>query len=185
MVMGMEKRSGLGVFCAMMVFVLLKVQVGNAAVYKVGGPAGWTTMGNIDYQKLADANTFHVGDTLIFTYLPTYHNVMQVTNAAYKSCNSSAPIATYRTGNDSITVTTGGHHYFLCGTPGHCQIGQKVDINVLLVSSMASTPSPMPSPSVPPVMVPQPTLSEATPLHASRFLANLGLAMVVIAKFYM
>lgn len=64
MVMGMEKRSGLGVFCAMMVFVLLKVQVGNAAVYKVGGAAGWTSIGNIDYQKLAEANTFHVGDTL-------------------------------------------------------------------------------------------------------------------------
>lgn len=114
-----------------------------------------------------------------------YHNVMQVTNTAYKSCNSSAPIATHTTGNDSITVTTGGHNYFLCGVPGHCQTGQKVDINVLLVSSMASTPSPMPSFSIPPVMVPGPPASEATPLYASSFLANLGLAMVVTAKFYM
>ena len=113
----------------------------------------------------------------VFTYSPAYHNVMQVTNAAYETCNSSAPIATYMTGNDSITVTTGGHHYFLCGFPSHCQSGQKFDINVLLGSSMASTPSPMPSPSVPP--------SEATPLYAPRFLANLGLAMVVIAKYYM
>jgi hypothetical protein len=73
-----------------------------------------------------------------------FHNVMAVSTAGYKNCDTSKPIVTMSTGNDSVVLNTTGHHYFLCGFPGHCAAGQKVDINVLASSA---APSMAPSPS--------------------------------------
>lgn len=36
----------------------------DAAVYKVGDSAGWTTIGNVDYKQWAATKTFQVGDTI-------------------------------------------------------------------------------------------------------------------------
>nr|GMD66108.1 mavicyanin-like [Ipomoea batatas] len=139
------------------------LQVSMGGVYKVGGGAGWTTIGNVDYKQWAAAKTFEIGDVVVFEYNPQLHNVMQVTHAMYKSCNASSPIATYTTGNDSITIKSGGHHFFLCGVPGHCQFGQKVDINVV----GAATPSQSPLPTV---AVPAPSPGGA----AAPFYATFG-----------
>jgi hypothetical protein len=77
-----------------------------------------------------------------------FHNVMAVSTAGYKNCDTSKPIVTMSTGNDSVVLNTTGHHYFLCGFPGHCAAGQKVDINVLASSAAPSeVPSMAPSPS--------------------------------------
>lgn len=87
----------------------------------------------------------------VFEYNPQFHNVMRVTHAEYKSCNATSPIMTRATGNDSITIDNKGHHFFICGVPGHCQAGQKVDINVLRAPSVAAGPSgstASPAPSV-------------------------------------
>ncbi|XVF66683.1 hypothetical protein PTKIN_Ptkin10aG0056900 [Pterospermum kingtungense] len=149
----------------------------HAAVYKVGDSAGWTTLGNIDYQKWAASKKFQVGDIIIFEYHTQFHNVLQVTDRMYEACNVSAPLATYTTGNDSISITAKGHHYFLCGTPGHCQAGQKVDINTLGTSD--TTPTPAPSVAVP----------ASSPSSAISFKAlnrwsfiKLGLAMAALAS---
>lgn len=58
---------------------------------------------------------------------------MRVTHAMFRECNAPVPLESFSTGNESITLKTHGHHYFMCGVPGHCQAGQKVDINVCLV----------------------------------------------------
>ncbi|KAL0434239.1 UNVERIFIED_CONTAM: Mavicyanin [Sesamum latifolium] len=106
----------------------------------------------------------------VFEYNPQFHNVMQVTHAEYKACNASSPITTHTTGNDSITINTHGHHFFVCGVPGHCQAGQKVDINVLRSPSPALSPSgPLPSP-VPGFTLPAPSPSNAA---ASPFAVNM------------
>ncbi|ONI13171.1 hypothetical protein PRUPE_4G207500, partial [Prunus persica] len=87
------------------------------AVYRVGDSNGWTSRGLVDYNEWASTKDFHVNDTLIFTYNNQFHNVMS------------------------------GHFYFLCGTPGHCQAGQNVDINVTLpISADGSFASPSPAP---------------------------------------
>lgn len=83
----------------------------------------------------------------VFEYNKSFHNVLEVTKAEYNACNASSPIATYATGNDSITIKTKGHHYFLCGFPGHCTIGQKVDIYIPKSSSAAPSTSPAAAPS--------------------------------------
>ncbi|XP_071716267.1 mavicyanin-like [Rutidosis leptorrhynchoides] len=157
------------------------VEIASGAVHTVGDSAGWTTIGNVDYKNWAATKTFKLGDTIVFTYNKQFHNVMQVTHADYRSCNISAPIATHSTGNDSIIIKTYGHHFYLCAVPGHCQAGQKVDINVqrLVSSTSAPTPSPIALPSSPSPSAPTSSTSNkpnsATPLS----LIKLGLLVAV------
>lgn len=149
----------------------------NAAVYKVGDSAGWTTIGNVDYKRWSATKAFQLGDIIVFEYNPQFHNVMQVIHSEYKDCNASSPISTHTTGNDSITITTHGHHFFVCGVPGHCQAGQKVDINVLRSPSLAPTESGVPS-SVPAAsVVPAPSPSAAPP-HTPCL--NLGCLLLML-----
>ncbi|XP_071722267.1 mavicyanin-like [Rutidosis leptorrhynchoides] len=108
--------------------ILSLFQVSLAAVYQVGGPVGWKL--GFNYNQWAGNQLIRVGDTLVFKYIKAVHNVLQVTQQNYASCNTSSPVATFSSGSDSITLKTASHHYFICGTPGHCLGGQKVDILV-------------------------------------------------------
>lgn len=121
----------------------------------------------------------------VFKYNAQFHNVMRVTHAMYRTCNVSTPLATFTTGNDSITISSRGHHFFFCGVPGHCQAGQKVDINVLPHNlSTAPTPSSSASPLAPATGVPAPSPSKAAPLNVLEGgFGLLGLAMAVVAPF--
>ncbi|XVE66014.1 hypothetical protein DITRI_Ditri08aG0047500 [Diplodiscus trichospermus] len=182
------------------------LQLCHAAVYKVGDSAGWTTIGNIDYKRWAATKTFRVGDIILsllhmvnflqwcqdcglklfFKYNAQFHNVMQVTHPMYKACNVSAPLATYTTGNDSINITRKGHQFFFCGVPGHCQAGQKVDINVLRTFEIAPTPAPsrQTPPSVPSAGVHAPLPSNVISLKAlKRSFSMLGVAIAAFAVF--
>ncbi|GLT76821.1 hypothetical protein SLA2020_484580 [Shorea laevis] len=160
------------------------MQLCEADVYKVGDSAGWTTIGNVDYKQWAATKTFKVGDIIRFEYSPQFHNVMRATHAMYRACNASAPLATFTTGNDSIIITTKGHHFFFCGVPGHCQAGQKVDINVPR-TSVAAAPSP--TTSAPAAIVPAPSPGSSFSVKAPAGMAHhkLGLAMVAFAVFAM
>ncbi|PSR92701.1 Mavicyanin like [Actinidia chinensis var. chinensis] len=165
------------------IFGTLFVSKSMAVVYKVGDSTGWTTIGNFDYKQWAATKTFQIGDVIRFEYNPQFHNVMQVTHPEYRSCNTSAPIATHTTGNDSITITANGHHFFLCGVPGHCQSGQKVDINVLR-AALVPSPSVSPTPPTPDATVPAPPPSGAATLDAMAGLHGmLGFSMAVFAAF--
>ncbi|XP_044494325.1 stellacyanin-like [Mangifera indica] len=113
-------------------------QVSFATVYKVGDSAGWTLpfIGHVNYTDWASNKTFHVGDVLEFTYSNLFHNVEQVTQKKYESCDATSPIASYSSGNDYIILKTIGHEYFICGVADHCLLGQKVDINVTAISPL-------------------------------------------------
>jgi hypothetical protein len=119
----------------------------------------------------------------VFEYNSQFHNVMRVTHAMYKSCNGSYPLTTFSTGKDSIKITNYGHHFFLCGIPGHCQAGQKVDINVLNVSASAAptkSPSALASP-VPVASTQAPSPNNASPLIVAKgAFGIIGLAMTVL-----
>ncbi|WOK99833.1 mavicyanin-like [Canna indica] len=60
---------------------------------------------------------------LVFEYNKNFHNVLEVSKADYSACNAASPIATYTSGNDSITLKNKGHHFFICGFTGHCSGG--------------------------------------------------------------
>ncbi|KAL3849871.1 hypothetical protein ACJIZ3_011753 [Penstemon smallii] len=127
-------------------FILLALMRSyEGAVYKVGDSAGWSIIGNVDYNKWASSKNFRVGDILLFEYDPLYHNVRQVSRSDFHSCDSTSPIATYSTGNDSITIRSPGHYYYICSFLGHCQAGQKVDVRVTKSVRPADIPSPNPS----------------------------------------
>ncbi|KAL6194595.1 hypothetical protein ACLB2K_035677 [Fragaria x ananassa] len=150
------------------------------AAYEVGGPDGWII--GTDYHQWSSSKEFHVGDTLLFSYSP-YHNVIEVTKQGFESCDPNSPIVAYDSGSDSITLERPGHYYFLCGIPGHCNVGQKVEVVVSSlptpadspVSSPSPTPSGLASPSTPsaapsssPSSTPSPTPSAlSTPLTPS------------------
>ncbi|XP_011023387.1 PREDICTED: mavicyanin-like [Populus euphratica] len=113
--------------------------VSMATVYQVGDSAGWTSMGQVDYQDWAANKNFHGGDTLVFNYNNQFHNVKQVTHQGFESCNATSPIATYNNGSDTVTLGKQlGHFYFICGYPGHCQGGQKIDILVVRATANLS-----------------------------------------------
>ncbi|KAE8713932.1 Detected protein of unknown function [Hibiscus syriacus] len=63
-----------------------------AATYTVGDNTGWTvpTGGNTEfYDNWADNKNFLVGDILVFNFATGSHNVAEVTEAVYDSCNVS------------------------------------------------------------------------------------------------
>ncbi|KAM5569346.1 mavicyanin [Rosa sericea] len=175
--------SVIRVLALLVATMAMVLQVSNATVYKVGDSAGWTTMGNVNYKEWAATKTFRVGDVIKFAYNAQFHNVLRVTHAMYRSCNASVPLESFSTGNDSITIKTKGHHFFLCGVPGHCQAGQKVDINVRNVST-APTPSALPSPTAITAKTPAPSSNMAAP---HKFVkgqsALLGLTIATLAFF--
>uniref|UniRef100_M8AN90 Mavicyanin n=1 Tax=Aegilops tauschii TaxID=37682 RepID=M8AN90_AEGTA len=99
------------------------------ASHTVGAPAGsWDLQTN--YTLWASRTRFTTGDELQFQYSTTVHNVVEVRKAGYDSCNSSNPIATFLTGNDVVPLAAIGTRYFICGVPGHCVAGMKVQVNV-------------------------------------------------------
>ncbi|KAH0468424.1 hypothetical protein IEQ34_003457 [Dendrobium chrysotoxum] len=131
--------------CSILIAVVLAAAAGGslssaANVYNVGDGAGWTIAAN--YSSWASAKTFRIGDTIVFFYNKSFHNVVEVSKADYRSCNAATPIATHSTGNDSISITRYGHRFFICGFPGHCAAGQKLDVRVPKhISSVPPSPS--------------------------------------------
>ncbi|KAH7655854.1 Cupredoxins domain-containing protein [Dioscorea alata] len=144
----MEKKM-----VAMMMFMVVSLFLGccdvAGNVYKVGDEDGWTVKPNYTYWT--STKNFKVGDTILFQYDAKLHNVIEVKNLEdYRNCDKFSAIATYSSGNDSFLIITLGHRFFMCGFPGHCAAGQKVDIRVLnLANTSALSPTAMPPTSSP------------------------------------
>ncbi|CAN6586601.1 unnamed protein product [Malus baccata var. baccata] len=135
-------------------------------VYRVGDSDGWTSRGLVNYNKWASTKEFH------------FHNLMQVTKQDFESCNTTATIAVYTSGSDTITLKRPDHYYFLCGAPGHCQAGQKIDVKVTLPIPQSSLASPNPAPqgSLSSDSHPSSTPSSAQTIYFSK----LGLAVTTL-----
>lgn len=119
--------------------------------------------------------------SLVFEYNKEFHNVVRVTHKNFNACNATAPYATWATGNDSFTITRPGHYYFICGFPGHCWAGQKVDIRVLQPpgpspSPYSQSPTPRSPPEVgPPIVDSVPPAISASPAHPPKKSASSSL----------
>uniref|UniRef100_A0A5B6YU11 Putative blue copper protein n=1 Tax=Davidia involucrata TaxID=16924 RepID=A0A5B6YU11_DAVIN len=122
----------------------------------VGDDLGWNVPpgGPIAYQTWAFNNEFLVGDTLVFNYTTGVHDVAEVTRAAFDSCNSTNPISIATNGPTSITLNSVGSHYYICTFARHCDLGQKLAINVSATSAPSPQPAATPSPSSPPTPTP-------------------------------
>ncbi|KAJ6688172.1 MAVICYANIN-LIKE [Salix koriyanagi] len=122
--------------------------VSMAAVYQAGDSAGWTSMGQVDYKEWAANKNF--------------------SRRRYS-------LATYTNGSDTVTLEKHGHFYFICGYPGHCQAGQKIDISVVPATSNLS-------PARPPT---QSSLSSASSLSLSVPSILLSWAFGVLLAFFL
>ncbi|KAM7272965.1 hypothetical protein ACFE04_027629 [Oxalis oulophora] len=115
-------------FLLLIVLLLALFQFSIATDYIVGDTEGWTSMSTVvDYDGWISATS------------GVDYKGWQVTEEAFKQCNPTSPIATYTTGSDKIVLQKAEHYYFLCGFPGHCQAGQKLDILVKPASSSDNT----------------------------------------------
>ncbi|GMI81200.1 hypothetical protein HRI_001789300 [Hibiscus trionum] len=105
-----------------------------AASFTVGDNTGWTVPpggGNNEfYDNWAENKTFVVGDILDFNFATGAHNVAEVSEADYDTCNGTNPIATHGTGPASVTLNRTGEYHFICTVPGHCIGGQKLSVEV-------------------------------------------------------
>ncbi|KAF8766105.1 hypothetical protein HU200_007600 [Digitaria exilis] len=134
----------------------------TAADYVVGDPTGgWD--GKTDYKSWAAAQTFAPGDTLTFKY-NSYHNVLEVTKEAFEACTTTNPITFDNSGTTTVLLTMPGTRYFICGGPGHCLNGMKMEVQVAdrPAPTTPSSPPPLPTPPPPthakdqPAMAPSP-----------------------------
>ncbi|XP_048232443.1 uclacyanin 1 isoform X2 [Ricinus communis] len=157
--------------------IAMLFELAMAANYTVGGSnGGWDTSTNL--QAWAASQLFSVGDNLIFQY-GANHNLFEVSQADYDSCQTSNAIQGHSDGSTVIPLSSPGTRYFICGTPGHCTQGMKVEIDVLPSStpppatpatpatpppaSPISPPPPSPSSVMPPSSSPSPTTSTPSP----------------------
>nr|XP_009381441.1 PREDICTED: mavicyanin-like [Musa acuminata subsp. malaccensis] len=142
----MEKAMAMSIF-VVLVSIVGGAGLSEAAVYSVGDVVGWTILGSPNYTAWAISKRFDMGDTIVFKYNKNFHNVLEVSKADYKACNAASPIAAYTSGNDPITLKRRGHHFFICGVPGHCSAGQKVDVRIAKRTASSAAPSVSPAAS--------------------------------------
>ncbi|KAA8523004.1 hypothetical protein F0562_009427 [Nyssa sinensis] len=147
------------VFMVMVVAALLQRSEAQTT-YVVGDALDWTVPpgGPVAYTTWASMHTFTVGDVLVFNFPTGIHNVVEVTRAAFDACNFTSPISISNTGPANITLNSIGEHYYICTFTRHCDLGQKIAINV---SATSASTTPQPTPSLSPQTTPTPTPSKA------------------------
>ncbi|CAF2096142.1 uclacyanin 1 [Brassica rapa] len=137
------------------ILVLATTLIGIAVAtdHTIGGPSGWTVGANLG--TWAAGQTFAVGDNLVFAYPSAFHDVVEVTKPEFDSCQVVKPLITFANGNSIVPLTTPGKRYFICGMPGHCTQGMKLEVNVLPNANAAPT-APLQN-SVPSLNAPSPS----------------------------
>ncbi|CAA7055551.1 unnamed protein product [Microthlaspi erraticum] len=100
--------------------------------YRVGESNEWSVPQESDfYYKWSEEKQFHVGDNLLFNYDDQVNDVLEVSSdLEFKSCDSSAPVATHNTGQDLIKLTKPGIQYFISSKTGQCEAGLKLRVVV-------------------------------------------------------
>lgn len=79
----------------------------------------------------------------MFQYVKSQHNVYEVTESAYRSCDASnGVVAMYTSGFDKVVLAEARSYFFVCEVPGHCLGGMKLAVNVNV--SGEAGPAPLP-----------------------------------------
>ncbi|PON99736.1 Phytocyanin domain containing protein [Trema orientale] len=171
--------------------LLLAAPAVRGAQYTVGDTAGWNS--GVDYTAWTSDKTFTVGDTLVFNY-DTSHKVDEVNQNDYNSCSTSNVLKSHGGTTVTITLSTAGSVYFICPTPGHCDNGMKLQVDVKASSTPGGSPPTTPStpsppsgspstPGTPPATTTPSSNQPPSPSGASSIVANnmnvLGVSVVL------
>ncbi|CAM6090902.1 unnamed protein product [Calypogeia fissa] len=141
------------------VMLLLSAAVMGVAMaenFIVGGETGWVVpRSDLSYAAWTEGITAHVGDTLSFNYDRKRHDVMKVDQTTYSTCDVTAgSLQSWDDGGTAVLLEEAGTHYFICGAPYHCMMGQAFAIEVHPVDASDEKPkssgamSPSASPDV-------------------------------------
>ncbi|XVF00726.1 hypothetical protein REPUB_Repub04eG0026300 [Reevesia pubescens] len=103
--------------------LLLHFELVQSAIYTVGGANGWT-FNTVGWPA---GKSFKAGDTLVFNYNPSLHNVVVVNRAGYNSCSAPRGAKVYTSGKDRIKLAK-GQNFFICSFTGHCQAQMKIAV---------------------------------------------------------
>ncbi|GMI70576.1 plantacyanin [Hibiscus trionum] len=103
--------------------LLLHFEPAQSATFTVGGSDGWT-FNVADWPK---GKRFRAGDTLVFNYDPSIHDVVAVNRAGYNSCKAQKGAKVLSSGKDQIKLGK-GQNFFICNYIGHCQGGMKIAV---------------------------------------------------------
>ncbi|KAH0687318.1 hypothetical protein KY285_017878 [Solanum tuberosum] len=184
----MDKMLYMIVFSALVIANMVQ-DTAAQTVHVVGDSMGWTVPSNgaVDYTNWAAGKTFRVGDTLVFNFATSRHDVQQVEETSFDGCNSQNAIgAAIMTGPANITLNSTDDHYFICTFGTHCQDGQKLEISVSDDStSIPGTNPPTPSVDGPTgsvpggVVPPPPPPSSSTTVLASFVLSLSAIALAI------
>ncbi|KAL4566011.1 hypothetical protein LXL04_030120 [Taraxacum kok-saghyz] len=112
-----------------------------AKEYIVGDESGWTL--DIDYQAWAKDKVFIVGDTLVFNYISSAHNVIKVNGTGFQQCIGSSSNGTLTSGRDVIPLQTPGRKWYICGFGKHCELRKMKLVITVLPQTMVPAPSPV------------------------------------------
>ncbi|CAL9230255.1 unnamed protein product [Arabidopsis halleri] len=92
------------------------------------------------FNDWASNKRFQVGDIIQFKYKKD--SVMQVTKESYKQCNSSHPRLYSNTGKTRFMFDHSVPYYFISGTSGHCEKGQKMIVEVISRDQTTTSSAP-------------------------------------------
>ncbi|KAG7550615.1 Phytocyanin domain [Arabidopsis thaliana x Arabidopsis arenosa] len=92
------------------------------------------------FNDWASNKRFQVRDIIQFKYRKD--SVMQVTKGSYKQCNSSHPRFYSNTGKTRFMFDHSVPYYFISGTSGHCEKGQKMIVEVISLDQTTTSSAP-------------------------------------------
>ncbi|EOY31110.1 Phytocyanin domain - like 10 [Theobroma cacao] len=122
----------LGLVTSLIVVVMALFKTTAADTYTVGDELRWTIPpgGPIAYSTWARSKNFEINDTIVFNWSDT-HDVAEVSEADYDNCTKTNPIGTIQqTSPANFTLDSNRTRYFICTINTHCELGQKVTINI-------------------------------------------------------
>ncbi|TVU43441.1 hypothetical protein EJB05_09914, partial [Eragrostis curvula] len=113
----------------------------SGASYTVGEPGGsWDLQTNLT--AWASSIEFQSGDELVFKYSAATHDVVEVDRSGYRSCSAASPVSKFQTGDDTVQLGGVGVRYFICGVPGHCAAGMKLEVRTTPRKPLCNSPPP-------------------------------------------
>ncbi|KAL9233926.1 hypothetical protein vseg_008859 [Gypsophila vaccaria] len=151
------------------VIIAMLVSFSEARDHIVGGKVDAWKVTSDDSQSLnkwAQKNRFLIGDNLVWKYDSKKDSVLQVTREAYLTCNTTSPIAEYKTGDTKVGLDKPGPHYFISGVKPNCDQGEKVLVVVITPRTNVPSPSSGGAPAVSPALSPFPSSAVEAPAVA-------------------
>ncbi|XP_026432929.1 basic blue protein-like [Papaver somniferum] len=127
-------------YCCFFIVLLLLGRT-ESKEYIVGDEDEWNSGSN--HQRWSQKYNFSIGDVLEFDYVKGQHNVKEVTEITFRTCDteiSGAVLEKYESGHDKVCLTQARNYWFVCDVPGHCTGGMKFGIQVTNADTTAPHP---------------------------------------------